>query len=194
MHNLALYARADVICSTPRPATHRQANTPLALGQPPGAVGNYNAHISAYPDVDWQAVAEGFVTSLGLKFNPYVTQVRLVAAAGTAAAPFDITPLPVTHSRVHQHHDVWLCAALCLGACRSVGIACACAGLGALIMHTRVHAHTHVPCPPPTHSRGSQIEPHDCIAELFGAIVRFNNVLLDFDRDLWSYISLGYFK
>ncbi|KIY94814.1 adenylosuccinate lyase [Monoraphidium neglectum] len=82
------------------------------MGKMAGAVGNYNAHISAYPDVDWQAVAEGFVTSLGLKFNPYVTQ----------------------------------------------------------------------------------IEPHDCIAELFGAIVRFNNVLLDFDRDLWSYISLGYFK
>lgn len=40
----------------------------------------------------------------------------------------------------------------------------------------------------------SQIEPHDCIAELFGAVTRFNTVLLGFDRDLWSYISLGYFK
>ena len=82
------------------------------MGKMAGAVGNYNAHMVAYPDVDWQAVAERFVTSLGLKFNPYVTQ----------------------------------------------------------------------------------IEPHDCIAELFSAVVRFNNILVDFDRDVWSYISLGYFK
>ncbi len=77
-----------------------------------GAVGNYNAHMSAYPDVDWQVVAEEFVTSLGLDWNPYVTQ----------------------------------------------------------------------------------IEPHDYIAELFDAVARYNTILLDFDRDLWSYISLGYFK
>ncbi|MEW5303972.1 MAG: hypothetical protein WDW36_006615 [Sanguina aurantia] len=82
------------------------------LGKMAGAVGNYNAHIVAYPDVDWQGVAEEFVVSLGLEFNPYVTQ----------------------------------------------------------------------------------IEPHDYIAELFSAIIRFNNVLIDFDRDLWGYISLGYFK
>lgn len=82
------------------------------MGKMAGAVGNYNAHMSAYPDVDWQSVAQRFVTSLGLAWNPYVTQ----------------------------------------------------------------------------------IEPHDCIAELFGAVIRFNNILLDFDRDLWSYISLGYFK
>lgn len=75
-------------------------------------MGNYNAHMSAYPTVDWQAVAERFVTSLGLRWNPYVTQ----------------------------------------------------------------------------------IEPHDCIAELFGAVVRFNNILVDFDRDVWAYISIGYFK
>ena len=75
-------------------------------------MGNYNAHLSAYPNVDWQAVAERFVASLGLEFNPYVTQ----------------------------------------------------------------------------------IEPHDCIAELFNAVARFNTVLLDFDRDLWAYISIGYFK
>jgi adenylosuccinate lyase len=77
-----------------------------------GAVGNYNAHLSAYPDVDWQAYAESFVTSLGLDWNPYTTQ----------------------------------------------------------------------------------IEPHDYIAELFDAICRFNTILIDFDRDLWGYISLGYFK
>lgn len=81
-------------------------------GKLAGAVGNYNAHMSAYPDVDWAKVAEEFVTSLGLEFNPYVTQ----------------------------------------------------------------------------------IEPHDYIAELYHAIIRFNNILIDFDRDVWGYISLGYFK
>ena len=82
------------------------------LGKINGAVGNYNAHLSAYPEVDWQQHAEQFVTSLGLGFNPYTTQ----------------------------------------------------------------------------------IEPHDYIAELFDAICRFNTILIDFDRDIWGYISLGYFK
>ncbi|MGI9281293.1 MAG: adenylosuccinate lyase [Endozoicomonas sp.] len=82
------------------------------LGKINGAVGNYNAHISAYPEVDWQQQAEKFVTSLGLDWNPYTTQ----------------------------------------------------------------------------------IEPHDYIAELFDAICRFNTILIDFDRDIWGYISLGYFK
>ncbi|WP_421862878.1 adenylosuccinate lyase [Motiliproteus sp.] len=82
------------------------------LGKINGAVGNYNAHLSAYPEVDWQANAEQFVTSLGLTFNPYTTQ----------------------------------------------------------------------------------IEPHDYIAELFDAVARFNTILIDFDRDVWGYISLGYFK
>ena len=82
------------------------------LGKINGAVGNYNAHFSAYPDVDWQANAQQFVTSLGLSWNPYTTQ----------------------------------------------------------------------------------IEPHDYMAELFDAIARFNTVLLDFDRDAWAYISLGYFR
>lgn len=82
------------------------------LGKMAGAVGNYNAHITSYPDVNWQSVAQEFVTGLGLEFNPYVTQ----------------------------------------------------------------------------------IEPHDYIAELFGAVMRFNNILVDFDRDVWGYISLGYFK
>ena len=77
-----------------------------------GAVGNYNAHLTAYPDIDWPAFARQFVESLGLSWNPYTTQ----------------------------------------------------------------------------------IEPHDCIAELFDAQARFNTVLLDFCRDVWSYISLGYFK
>ncbi|WOG25413.1 adenylosuccinate lyase [Endozoicomonas sp. 8E] len=82
------------------------------LGKINGAVGNYNAHLSAYPEVDWQQHAEKFVASLGLEWNPYTTQ----------------------------------------------------------------------------------IEPHDYIAELFDAICRFNTVLIDFDRDIWGYISLGYFK
>ncbi|RDE24747.1 adenylosuccinate lyase [Motiliproteus coralliicola] len=82
------------------------------LGKINGAVGNYNAHLSAYPEVDWQANAEQFVTSLGLTWNPYTTQ----------------------------------------------------------------------------------IEPHDYIAELFDAVARFNTILIDFDRDVWGYISLGYFK
>jgi len=82
------------------------------LGKINGAVGNYNAHLCAYPDLDWEALARGFVEGLGLTWNPYTTQ----------------------------------------------------------------------------------IEPHDCIAELFDAIARFNTILIDFDRDIWGYISLGYFK
>lgn len=82
------------------------------FGKMAGAVGNYNAHMSAYPNVHWDKVAQEFVTSLGLQWNPYVTQ----------------------------------------------------------------------------------IEPHDYIAELYHAVIRFNNILVDFDRDVWGYISLGYFK
>jgi adenylosuccinate lyase len=82
------------------------------LGKMNGAVGNYNAHLSAYPAIDWQANAKTFVESLGISWNPYTTQ----------------------------------------------------------------------------------IEPHDYIAELFDAVCRFNTILLDFDRDIWAYISLGYFK
>ena len=90
----------------------KQIQNAKLLGKINGAVGNYNAHLSAYPDIDWQANAETFVTSLGLDWNPYTTQ----------------------------------------------------------------------------------IEPHDYIAELFDAICRANTILLDFDRDIWGYISLGYFK
>jgi adenylosuccinate lyase len=88
------------------------AAVPL-LGKMAGAVGNYNAHLSAYPSVDWERVAETFVVdTLGLSWNDCVTQ----------------------------------------------------------------------------------IEPHDYMAELFDAVARFNVVLLDLDRDMWGYISLGYFK
>ena len=82
------------------------------LGKINGAVGNYNAHLATYPEVDWEANARTFVEGLGLTFNPYTTQ----------------------------------------------------------------------------------IEPHDYIAELFDAVCRFNTILIDFDRDVWGYISLGYFK
>lgn len=82
------------------------------LGKFAGAVGNYNAHLVAYPDVNWPRIAEEFVTSLGLSFNPYVTQ----------------------------------------------------------------------------------IEPHDYMARLFNSIIQFNNILVDFNRDVWGYISLSYFK
>jgi adenylosuccinate lyase len=76
-----------------------------------GAVGNYNAHLSAYPDFDWENFAENFVEKLGLTFNPYTIQ----------------------------------------------------------------------------------IEPHDGMAELFDAYARANTILIDFNRDVWGYISLGYF-
>ena len=82
------------------------------LGKINGAVGNYNAHQVAYPEVDWPAFARRFVESLGLVFNPYTTQ----------------------------------------------------------------------------------IEPHDYLAEIFHALSRFNTVLMDFDRDVWGYISLGFFR
>jgi adenylosuccinate lyase len=77
-----------------------------------GAVGNYNAHLSAYPDMNWPAFSQQFVESLGLEFNPYTTQ----------------------------------------------------------------------------------IEPHDTLAEYLQAMSRINTILLDLNRDIWGYISLGYFK
>lgn len=77
-----------------------------------GAVGNFNAHLSAYPDVDWVALTDRLISSLGLRQNPLTTQ----------------------------------------------------------------------------------IESHDGIAELFDAICRWNSILLDFDRDVWMYVSMGYFK
>jgi adenylosuccinate lyase len=82
------------------------------LGKANGAVGNYNAHLAAYPELDWERFARRFVEKLGLEFNPYTIQ----------------------------------------------------------------------------------IEPHDAIAELFDAYARCNTILLDLDRDVWGYISLGYFK
>ena len=82
------------------------------LGKMNGAVGNYNAHLAAYPEIDWPSFSKDFVEDLGLTQNPFTTQ----------------------------------------------------------------------------------IEPHDWMAELFDAIARFNNIVLDFDRDIWSYISIGYFR
>ncbi|PKO34749.1 MAG: adenylosuccinate lyase [Betaproteobacteria bacterium HGW-Betaproteobacteria-7] len=82
------------------------------LGKINGAVGNYNAHLAAYPGYDWEGFAKRFVESLGLTFNPYTIQ----------------------------------------------------------------------------------IEPHDALAELFDAFARTNSILVDLDRDVWGYISLGFFK
>jgi adenylosuccinate lyase len=82
------------------------------LGKINGAVGNYNAHMTAYPGYDWEGFAQRFVESLGLTFNPYTIQ----------------------------------------------------------------------------------IEPHDALAELFDAFARANSILVDLDRDVWGYISLGFFK
>ena len=82
------------------------------LGKINGAVGNYNAHLSAYPDVDWESFAQRFVTARGITFNPYTIQ----------------------------------------------------------------------------------IEPHDYMAELYDAFARTNTILIDLNRDIWGYISLGYFK
>ena len=90
----------------------KQIRTLEYLGKFNGAVGNFNAHHIAYPEVPWENVAKAFVESLGLVYNPLTTQ----------------------------------------------------------------------------------IESHDYIAECFHAINRFNNIVLDFDRDMWLYISLGYFK
>jgi len=82
------------------------------LGKINGAVGNYNAHLAAYPGYDWEGFAKRFVEALGLEFNPYTIQ----------------------------------------------------------------------------------IEPHDAMAELFDAFARANTILIDLDRDVWGYISLGFFK
>ena len=92
-------------------ARERMARVSL-LGKMNGAVGNYNAHLAAYPAADWEQIARGFVEKLGLEFNAYTIQ----------------------------------------------------------------------------------IEPHDAIAELFDAVARANTILLDLDRDLWGYISVGYFS
>ena len=82
------------------------------LGKINGAVGNFNAHLSAYPELDWESFAQQFVIGLGLNYNPYTIQ----------------------------------------------------------------------------------IEPHDYMAELYDAIARANTILIDLDRDVWGYISMGYFK
>ncbi len=101
---------ANVVARMQRQQDQLQAVS--LLGKINGAVGNYNAHAVAYPDVDWAEFSQNFVESLGLQWNPYTIQ----------------------------------------------------------------------------------IEPHDYIAEFFHALSRFNTILLDFDRDIWGYISLGYFK
>lgn len=70
------YGKSQVSLSVPGVVQLRAV--PI-YGKMAGAVGNYNAHISAYPDVQWDAVADEFVSGLGLQLNPYVTQVWLIA-------------------------------------------------------------------------------------------------------------------
>ncbi len=91
---------------------YQQIESVKILGKINGAVGNYNAHLATYPELDWAQFSQQFVENIGLEFNPYTTQ----------------------------------------------------------------------------------IEPHDTIAELFDAYARVNTILLDLNRDIWGYISLGYFK
>jgi adenylosuccinate lyase len=90
---------------------HERIGLVRLSGKLNGAVGNFNAHLAAYPNVGWENLARAFVEKLGLEFNPYTIQ----------------------------------------------------------------------------------IEPHDAIAELFDAYARANTILIDFDRDVWGYIALGYF-
>ena len=101
---------ANVVARLDR-ARHAMARVGMP-GKINGAVGNYNAHLAAYPDFDWAAFSQRFVESLGLEFNAYTTQ----------------------------------------------------------------------------------IEPHDGLAEFLDAVARANTVVLDLDRDLWGYVSLGYFR
>ncbi|MGI0116410.1 adenylosuccinate lyase [Zooshikella sp. RANM57] len=101
---------ANVVARLERQIT--QLKKVKLLGKINGAVGNFNAHLVTYPEVDWSSLAESFVQQLGLSWNAYTTQ----------------------------------------------------------------------------------IEPHDYMAEVFDAVARFNTIVLDFDRDVWGYISLGYFK
>lgn len=100
----------NVVHRLRRAAEH--VNNQSMLGKINGAVGNFNAHLCAYPDLDWPDIAQSFVESLGLTYSPMTTQ----------------------------------------------------------------------------------IEPHDYIAEFCHALSRFNTILIDLDRDIWGYISLGYFK
>ncbi len=123
--DVAMLARTHGQSATPTTLGKEMANVQQRLrkarasiaaihmpGKINGAVGNYNAHLAAYPDVDWEALAARFVAGQGLQFNDYTTQ----------------------------------------------------------------------------------IEPHDGIAELMDAYARFNTILIDLDRDIWGYISLGYFR
>lgn len=91
---------------------YKQLKQIQIMGKINGAVGNYNAHMIAYPEVDWHQLSKDFVTALGIEWNPYTTQ----------------------------------------------------------------------------------IEPHDYIAELFDCIIRFNTILIDFNRDIWGYFALNYLK
>ncbi|PKA52671.1 adenylosuccinate lyase [Apostasia shenzhenica] len=116
------------------------------LGKFAGAVGNYNAHKVAYPSINWPRIAEEFVTSLGIGFNPYVTQACFFK---------NKTWNPNHYLRQKKGK-------------------------------TKITWNMFI--------RPRLIEPHDYISNLFYGIIQFNSILIDFDRDIWSYVSLGYFK
>jgi adenylosuccinate lyase len=101
---------ANVVYRLQRQQKHFKNNE--ILGKINGAVGNFNAHLSAYPNMNWESFAQKFVTNLGLTYNPMTIQ----------------------------------------------------------------------------------IEPHDYMAELYDCLARINTILIDLNRDIWGYISVGYFK
>ncbi|KAG6515090.1 hypothetical protein ZIOFF_025475 [Zingiber officinale] len=166
------------------------------LGKFAGAVGNYNAHKVAYPNINWRDIAAEFVPSLGVDFNAYVTQVFLLferfwrCLAIYFSLPMQIEPhdyIPKLFNNILQFNnvltdfdrDIW---SFSFNFTSKNHCACSQWSRSAFQVFFIIF------------SLPMQIEPHDYIAELFNNILQFNNILTDFDRDIWSYISLGYFK
>jgi adenylosuccinate lyase len=144
------------------------------LGKFSGAVGNYNACVVAYPEIDWPKMTEEFVRSLGLQFNPYVTQVIYILCSVTWLF------LMLCHvlDNIFPFGDM-TCLRMLLLYEPTVAPAAICIYQLFVLME---------------YLSFLQIEPHDYISKLFNLFVQFNIVLTDFDRDMWAYISEGYFK
>jgi hypothetical protein len=140
----------------------------------------------AYPDVDWEAEAERFVLSLGLGWNPYVTQIEPHdCIAGERGAAVGAAQRSSERSAAQRSG----CSTL------RAGQPAAALGQGAPAHRSPLGAASSQPASQPA----ARVPTFDSMlplsfAELFDAVARFNTVLLDFDRDCWSYISLGYFK
>lgn len=152
-----------------------------------GAVGNYNAHLSAYPDVDWQQVGAAL---LALRSSPGFTHHGSTALLSISSAPMaSLQPLPASQPacqcvRGCDHSTLLISPACCC--------CCCCHHILTTLLQVAERFVTQLGLE--WNPFVTQIEPHDYIAELFGAIGRFNNILVDFDRDVWGYISLGYFR